>query len=128
MKIKSTQNIATAQASQRKKKNNSAFTSLFASEMESPPPPEVTSPQHDTSDDNPAKSLTLFAQASELLEQALVQLEAGESNHDETLASIQQVRQQLDDLSNQQSTQAPELSQAETLLAVEAQRIKSIQH
>ncbi|MDX8397128.1 MAG: hypothetical protein R8K49_02285 [Mariprofundaceae bacterium] len=127
MKINSTQGITPKSRASTKKTSSTKFSSLFSSELESPSTPM----EQNTPEDSPSKHETqprqLVEQATELLDQALSQLDTGELLDESTLSSIQQVSQQLQALSKD-NPNSSSLTQAEILLAVEAKRIQSMKH
>jgi len=130
MKITSKNSVAPQKRTQHKQASGSNFGSILSTEMgaisstsnNSPITPKQNAPQPDQQE-----SYSLFEQASELLDQALTQLEAGDQPTDETLQSIQKIRSELDLLGGQIQDQS-DLAEAKTLLAVEAQRIQAMKH
>jgi len=126
MKITSNRNIATSKRPQQKKNTQADFGRLFSSELQSASQP--TSQQNDA-EKEPQKQniLPLVEKASKLLSQALSQLEIDAQPNQDTLHAIHDIRQELDLLTTQ-GNESVSLTQAKTLLAVEAQRIQAMKH
>ncbi len=126
MKITSNRNIATSKRPQQKKSTQANFGRLFSSELQSASQPAS---QQGEPEKEPQKQnvLPLVEKASKLLSQALSQLEIDAQPNQATLHAIHDIRQELD-LLTAQGNESVSLTQAKTLLAVEAQRIQAMKH
>ncbi|MBL1353568.1 MAG: hypothetical protein COA61_009630 [Zetaproteobacteria bacterium] len=124
MKITSKSHIASNQRIQPKKSSPNNFGSVFSSELQASdqqPAQQDTAEQASTNQ----QAYPLVEQASKLLSQVLTQLEGDAQPNQETLHALLEIRQQLDQLTAQDH-ESKVLSQAKTLLAVEAQRIQTM--
>ena len=121
MKITQNRSITSQKRTQKKQSTNTQFGDLFTSEVES-----STSPLTDKQTDKQTAPNTqaLFDEATELLDQALLQLTQHNKPSENMLLAIQNVREQLSTLSNQGHT----LTDAETLISVESKRLKRLNH
>jgi len=110
-----------------KTSNNTAFQSLLTAEMSaSDSPSNITNEHSDRQKEpSPEQSFTLLGHATDLLDEALSLLSHGEAPSQDTIASIEKVRSEL----NLLSINAPHekaFNDAEILLAVEAKRLAAM--
>lgn len=126
MKITSKSSIATSKRTQTTKSKQSNFSQIFSSELQSSNQPASAQGETEKEPQKP-EVYPLVEQASKLLSQALSQLETDTQPNQETLHAIQDIRHELDQLTAQ-GNESTSLSQAKTLLAVEAQRIQTMKH
>jgi len=126
MKITPKSHIPSNKRTQAKKNEHSSFGAMFSSELS---PTEQQTSHADTADYafHNQQAYPLLEQASQLLSQALTQLEDDAQPHQETLHAIHEIQQELEQLTAQ-GAESKALSQAKTLLAVEAQRIQTMKH
>lgn len=127
MKINQNRGITTNTRTSTKKTNSTKFSALFSSELEASDEQQEKHTPDNTQAHQEQQPRQLVEQATELLDQALIQLETGEHLDESTLSSIQQINQQLQMLTKENPTSST-LAQAEMLLAVEAKRIQSMKH
>jgi len=127
MKVNNNSNPAIRKKQSTKASNNPAFQSLLTAEMgaiDSPPNIGNEHP-HSQKEPSPEQSFALLGHATDLLDEALSLLSHGESPSQETIASIEKVRSEL----NLLSINAPHekaFNDAEILLAVEAKRLAAM--
>jgi len=126
MKVNQTRGITASRSNSTKKTGDGKFSALFSSELEATDTTEGKTQDKNKPSNQEQQPRQLVEQATELLDQALIQIESGEHLDDATLASIQQLNQHLQGLAKEDPN-APILTEAETLLAVEAKRIQSLQ-
>ena len=127
MKITPKSGISPQKKTERKRSKSSHFGDFLTTEQQTEAKKASSKTEPRETPDTPQESYKLFEQASALLDQALAQLETGMPPDHETYESLQKIRGELEalsELSHDQST----LSQAKTLLAVEAQRIQTMKH
>jgi len=129
MKITPKSHVTSNRSTQKKTSSSSHFGSVFSSELQAVEPRPS---QQDTLNDKSEQAskeqqqvYPLVEQASELLSQALSQLEMDAKPNQETLRAIHDVRQQLEELTAQ-GHESRSIDQAKILLAVEAQRIQAM--
>jgi glutathione S-transferase len=125
MKIQGPSSLQNRPAQSLKKgKTGDAFQTLLETEIDASQ--SITSPgQHKDRQQTSRQQWQLVEEAALLLDQALEQLAAGEKPAEEVLTSIQRLRTQL----HQHAGEAgDELTQADAMLAVEAERIHSLNH
>jgi len=124
MKITSKSHIAPNKRTQAKKSSQNTFGSVFSSELKTIEQPASQQGLHEQASKN-QQAYPLVEEASKLLSQALSQLETDAQPNQETLHAIHEIRRELDQLTAQGNTSSS-ISQAKTLLAVEAQRIQAM--
>jgi len=127
MKITQKSGISPQKKTQRKQSTSSHFSDFLITEQQTETKETSSHTQPRVTPDTPQESYKLFEQASELLDQALAPLETGIQPDHETYESLQKIRGELEALSELNHDQGT-LSQAKTLLAVEAQRIQTMKH
>ncbi|MDX8396388.1 MAG: hypothetical protein R8K22_08250 [Mariprofundaceae bacterium] len=108
-------------ASGKKARSDGAFQSLLNAEMTTEETTKTSENQQKKPDKKQAS--IVLEEAVHVLDQTLKQLESGNIPDNQTLDTIQQLRIRLQE---QNTSNASELQQADTLLAVEAERIKSL--
>lgn len=113
-----------SQSSQSLKKGKATgtFQTLLDTEIDATRS-KSPSEQRDNSEAPALQRWQLVEEAATLLDQALEQLAAGEKPAEDVLNSIQKLRSQLHQQSGETSV---ELQQADAILAVEAERIHSL--
>ncbi|MDQ6995677.1 MAG: hypothetical protein Q9M18_08795 [Mariprofundaceae bacterium] len=127
MKITSTTQTVSSKRTQQKKNSSSGFGELLSSELQTDTPPTPKQQEQNPQDHAKQNAQPLLEQASQLLSQALLELEADAKPTQDTLYAIHELRHHLDQLS-EQDHEAVSLTQAKTLLAVEAQRIQAMKY
>jgi len=127
MKITSTSNVASSKRTQQKKSSSSNFGKLLSSELQTDTDPPASQQQENPKEHQQHDVLPLVDQASKLLSQVLLELESDAQPSQETLHAIHSIRHELDQLS-EQGNESASLTQAKTLLAVEAQRIQAMKY
>lgn len=127
MKITSKSHIVPNKRTQAKTSTQGNFASVFSSELDSVVSQGEQQDVSEQASKEQQQAYPLVEQASKLLSQALSQLEVDAHPNQGTLHAIQDIRQQLDQLTAQGEISQP-LEQAKTLLAVEAQRIQAMKH
>jgi len=127
MKITSTSNVASSKRTQQKKSSSSNFGKLLSSELQTDTAPPPSQQQENPKEHQQQDVLPLVDQASKLLSQVLLELENDTQPSQETLHAIHNIRHELDQLS-EQGNESASLTQAKTLLAVEAQRIQAMKY
>ena len=123
MKINKIGGIQPSARSQTTRKSSDVnFASMLQAEMDEVTPVASNTSQQQSS---PPQKQTheLIEEVTDLLDQALHQLDAGEAPGDEVLNAIVQLRSQL----QQQPNSSQTLEQAQTILAVESERVRSLQ-
>jgi len=114
------------QSTQKTKRNRSdgVFKNLFDAEMTEVQP--VSNPQQEAPQGNPEQTWQALHESVSLLDQAMQCLEAGSPPSPQLMVDIEQLRSQLRSKLGS-DTPTSDLKQADTLLAVEAERIRSLQ-
>lgn len=109
----------------KRKGESGLFKSMFESEIteaSNSDTPQQSSPSRDSSE----TAWHSLEEGVSLLDQAMLSLESGEMPSEQLIQNIDQLRTQLkSQLSS--GKHSSELQQADTLLAVEAERIRSLQ-
>ena len=100
-------------------KANGRFQALLDHELESvaEADPDITVQPRDARE----QPYQLLSDATQLLTDVIAQIESGDTPQDQTLASLQQLRNELVNLGNSDST----LNDAQVIISVEAERLQS---
>ena len=128
MKIHNNSPISNQEIRKSKRTQSSnRFGQLLESELESSQPVAPATPQHDEHQQPPSREAwQTLEQSVSLLDRAMQRVEEGNIPSPELIQDIEQMRAKL-----RQQLQAGshnhELNQADTLLAVEAERIRAMQ-
>lgn len=123
MKIRTGQVGGTQQGSSSAKagKTDGRFQTLLDHELGEVAPTHSTTSSEEREGGRQQQPYRLISDATRLLDDAIVQIETSDNPQDKTLASLQQLRNELVSLSHSN----PALNDAKVILSVETERLKS---